>query len=247
MNKDRRKIKYLIVLQIVLVVIAVFFMGFMIQKVLQIERENTSYEEIQKKYAPVVQAKDKKQERKINFDELRRINFDTVGWIYIDGTPINYPVVKGKNNIEYLTKSFENDWSISGSIFADYRITNESQNIIIYGHNMGKRKEEMFSKLLNYKKIDWANKHAVIDFQTTEIKNKWRVFSTFEMPVNEAESILKTTFKGNEEYLLFLEMLEKKSINKMGVQTKVDKKMLMLVTCENGNQDKRFVVCALKN
>lgn len=247
MNKFSGKIKYLIILQTILVIIAVFLMGFMIQRVLQLEQNREEFQKMQKTY--VVEVKkvgEEKEERKIAFDELRQVNQEIFGWLHINGTSIDYPIMQAKDNTKYLTKSFKNEWSIVGSAFADFRVNDDSKNIIIYGHNMGKRKEEMFSKLLNYKKIEWANKHADIDFYGLKVNYHLRVFSMFEMPADELKDVLKIDFADESTYHSFLVDINQKSIYQMGVKLDSNKKMVMLVTCENGNDKNRFVVCALE-
>ncbi len=70
-------------------------------------------------------------------EDLKKINKDIVGWIKIDNTDINYPILQGNDNVEYLNKDYENNYSTFGSIFLDFRnsSTMEDKYIVIYGHN----------------------------------------------------------------------------------------------------------------
>ena len=85
----------------------------------------------------------------IDFNKLINKNPDTIGWIKVLGTDINYPVVQTNNNDFYLTHSFDKSYNKAGWIFADYRnkFDNTDKNIVIYGHNM--RDGSMFGSMLN--------------------------------------------------------------------------------------------------
>ena len=74
----------------------------------------------------------------IDFDGLQEINSDVVGWIHVPGTSINYPILEGRNNTEYLNLDLHRNWSLAGSIFLEENnsSTFTDLNTIIYGHNM---------------------------------------------------------------------------------------------------------------
>ena len=74
----------------------------------------------------------------VDFDALQEINEDVVGWIYIPGTEVNYPVVQGDDNEYYLHRTFEKKDNFTGAIFLDYLCQPDfsSDNTILYGHNM---------------------------------------------------------------------------------------------------------------
>ena len=87
-----------------------------------------------------------------DFTKLVELNDQSVGWITIDGTAIDYPVVQGDDNSYYLTHDFNNSSSIQGSIFMDYRNQPDFSdwNNIVYGHNMDNG--SMFGALVKYRK-----------------------------------------------------------------------------------------------
>ena len=93
----------------------------------------------------------------IDFDALLNRNKDVIGWLYCPDTVINYPVVQGKNNDQYLRKDLDGKYLVSGTLFADYRNgeLNEDANYIIYGHNM--KNGTMFSSLAKYKQQSYYN------------------------------------------------------------------------------------------
>ncbi len=86
--------------------------------------------------------------------DLKEINPDYMGWINIENTPIDYPVVKGKDNEFYLTRDFNKKYLALGSIFMDYRNKGfEDKNVVIYGHHM--RDKSMFGSLKKFKDIEY--------------------------------------------------------------------------------------------
>ena len=98
----------------------------------------------------------------IDFDSLLSRNKDVIGWLYCPDTVINYPVVQGENNDQYLRKDLDGKYLVSGTLFADYRngALGEDANYIIYGHNM--KNGTMFSLLAKYKQQSYYDKHPVI-------------------------------------------------------------------------------------
>ena len=104
----------------------------------------------------------------IDFDALKQENNDIVGWIYCPDTPINYPVVKGKDNNQYLRTDLKGKYLVSGTIFTDYRNgeIGEDHNYIVYGHNM--KNATMFGTLVKYKEQSYYDAHPVLYFLTPE-------------------------------------------------------------------------------
>ena len=103
----------------------------------------------------------------IDFDTLKEKNSDITGWIYCPDTPINYPIVQSNNNNQYLRTDLNGKYSVSGTIFADYRNKDLSDpNYIIYGHNMDDL--SMFGTLKKYKKDGYFDAHPIIFLLTPE-------------------------------------------------------------------------------
>ena len=106
-------------------------------------------------------------EKKRNLKELLKQNSDCIGWIYIPGTAVNYPVMHTPANPQkYLRRDFYGNYSQSGVPFLDARCDLESTNLIIYGHNM--RNGTMFSDVKNYANTDFRNAHPIIEFETAD-------------------------------------------------------------------------------
>ena len=99
----------------------------------------------------------------IDFAELQAVNKDVIGWIYCEGTPINYPVLRGTDNDEYLHHDYTHEYNIDGSIFVDSENKGDftDANTIIYGHHMGLT-GSMFTCLKYWGEQDFYDEHPVM-------------------------------------------------------------------------------------
>ena len=115
----------------------------------------------------------------VDFDALAEINPDIVGWIYIEGTDINYPVVQGTDNDYYLEHLFDGSYNPSGCIFLDYRCSADfsDRHSIIYGHHMNSK--AMFGKLMGYKDQTFYDEHSVALLVTPTAYYKIQLFSGY--------------------------------------------------------------------
>lgn len=145
----------------------------------------------------------------IDFDALRQENSDIVGWIYCPDTPINYPVVKGKDNNQYLRADLNGKYLVSGTIFTDYRNgdVGEDPNYIVYGHNM--KNSTMFGTLVKYKEQTYYDAHPILYFLTLEsnyiielcagtvVKRDSDIYQTAPQENTVKDIIAKSTFNSN--------------------------------------------------
>ena len=168
----------------------------------------------------------------VNFDELLGKNSDTVGWIKVEGTKVNYPVVQSTDNNYYLTHAFNRSANQGGWIFADYRVDfkNFGKNTIIYGHNMNNK--TMFGSIPNmlYNGYLSNSSNYFIKISTPSSNSVWKVFSVYTtLP---EVYYLKTNFK-SEPYDTFLNTIKGRSVYDFGVDVNADDKILTLSTCDN--------------
>lgn len=178
----------------------------------------------------------------VDLDELINQNSDTVAWIKVNGTDINYPVVQTDNNNYYLNHSFNKNYNSSGWIFADFRndLSNLGKNTIIYGHN--RMNNTMFATLNTLLSDEWYNsKDWCIHLSTLNKNTLWQIFSVYKVP---SESYYITTdFEDSYEYLKFLETILNRSDFDFETDLNMNDKILTLSTCTNVN-DGRLVVHA---
>ncbi len=176
------------------------------------------------------------------FNDLKQINNETVGWLTVKGTNIDYPVVKHSDNDYYLNKDFENNSNRYGWIFMDYRnsVPNLNQNTIIYGHDSG---GVMFANLYKVLYKSWyTNKNnQKIIFNTETEAATWQIFSIYK--INSTNDYLKTNFSG-DEFTNFINLITKRSIYDFKVSVNNNDKILTLSTCYGEKQ--RLVVHAKK-
>ncbi|MCI6855307.1 MAG: class B sortase [Firmicutes bacterium] len=98
----------------------------------------------------------------VDFDALLQVNNDVIGWIYIEGTDISYPLLCGRDNQQYLFQSYEKKYLTAGSIFIDYRCSRDftDSRMVVYGHNM--HNGSMFGKLDKFTKESYMKKHLYV-------------------------------------------------------------------------------------
>lgn len=170
----------------------------------------------------------------VNFNKLKKINNDTVGWIQVSGTNINYPFVQTKNNNYYLTHSFNKNNNSAGWVFLDYRnnLSNiEEHNTIIYAH--GRYDSTMFGSLRNILTNDWLKDptNHIIKLSTEYENTLWQVFSVYKIPTTS--DYLKINFKTNEEYIKFINLIKNRSHYNFNTTVNNNDRILTLSTCYN--------------
>lgn len=179
----------------------------------------------------------------VNFDELLAKNSDTVAFLKVNGTNINYPVVQYNDNSYYLTHSYDKSKNDAGWVFLDYRndINNLSQNTIIYAH--GRWDTTMFGSLKNVFKNDWYNKtdNYVVHLSTPSYNSLWQVFSVYSIPTETY--YLTSNFGTTESFQTLLNTIEGRSKWNFNAEVNTNDKILTLSTCYN---DKEKVVLHAK-
>ena len=178
----------------------------------------------------------------VDFNKLLLQNSDTVGWIKINGTNINYPFVQSKDNSYYLNHSFDKKKSYAGWIFGDYRndMNNLRTNTIIYGHNI--LNSNLFGTLPRVLKKSWYSKdeNLLIYLSTLKESTVWKIFSIYK--IKPEAYYLRTVFD-DDEHVTFINTIKDRSIHDFGDVINTKDKILTLSTCDNtGNY--RIVVHA---
>ncbi len=171
----------------------------------------------------------------VDFTELLKENSDTVGWLIVNDTNVNYPVVQTSNNDYYLNHAFDKTSNNAGWVYADFRDNFNifSKNMVVYGH--GRKDKIMFGSLTKALDKNWYSKeqNQIIQLSTLKYNTMWQIFSIYTIP---AESYYITTdFDSNAEYAKFLGEMLKRSIYNFNVNLSTDDKILTLSTCYNDN------------
>ena len=257
--KKRKKlnVKNLCLLIFFLVMLIVFL--FSLIKVIMWIIDNSNTNDIIKKVANTYEINEKsydneviinENEKDIYFDymklkfidvdinKLKTFNPDTIGFIKVMGTNINYPFVQTIDNDYYLNRSYDKTYNNAGWIFLDYR-NNEfnDKNTIIYGH--GRINGTMFGSLKDTLKSSWQdNKDNYIIKISTEKENSiWQIFSVYKIATTS--DYLQTTFSDNE-FENFINLIKGRSSYNFETNVTYEDKVLTLSTCYNDN-DKMVV------
>lgn len=172
---------------------------------------------------------------KINFEELKQKNSDTVAWLKIENTNIEFPIVQANNNSYYLTHNFDKEYNVAGWIFADYKnkLDGTDRNIVVYGHNM--RNNSMFGSLKDVITEEWYNneENKYITFVTENEYQTYQVFSVYQ--IKTEDYYIQTEFKSNE-FTEFIDTITKRSKKYFGINVSKEDTILTLSTCANNNK-----------
>lgn len=175
------------------------------------------------------------------FEKLLEINSDTVGWLTVNNTKIDYPVVKSTDNDYYLNRDYYKNKNRHGWIYMDYRnnIDDLSDNTIIFGHNLSNQK--MFGTLRYVTNSSWYKKSSnqIITFNTTKENMKWQIISIYKIPVTN--DYLIANFASLDEKLDFFKMIVERSIYDFNATYDENTKILTLSTCSNGSKERLVV------
>ena len=262
-HKDQRKKLFILIVLIIIYVVYLLFsvtilIGWFIdniktkevsekiEKSIVVEEIEGTKEELIN--PPVTQESDywyytKQKLISIDFTELKKINSDTIGWIQLQGTNINYPVVQTTDNSYYLSHSYNKENNTAGWVFMDYRnnAVDLNSNTIIYAHS--RNDGSMFGSLKTVLTKEWFDnkQYHTVYFSTPYEYTLWQVFSVYTLP---SESYYITpTFENKEDYTKFLITLKKRSIYSFSAELNENDKILTLSTCQD-NYGNRIVLHA---
>ena len=175
------------------------------------------------------------KEYNVNFAKLKEKNPDTIAWIKVNGTDIEYPVVKTNNNDYYLTHSFDKSYNSAGWVFMDYTnsFDGSDNNIVIYAHN--RRNGSLFGTLKNILTEEWQNNNNnyIIPLISEDEKAEYKVFSVYQI---ENEDYYITTRFNDLEYKSFLKTIKSRSKKDFGVNVTAKDKILTLSSCADNNK-----------
>ena len=202
-----------------------------------------SYKKAKDTYSKIAKenVKISKNERKIDFKKLKSQNQDIAGWIYIRGTTIDYPIVQGKDNEEYLHQDFNKKKSSSGTIFLDNNCKKDftSDNNIIYGHHM--KNGTMFAQLLKFREKSFLKKHNEIMIFTPDRTIHLKVISAY---AQKAQNKIPVTFANDEQKKAYIKKIESMSEQTIKTSRINDSHIYTFVTCSYEGEDNRTYVHA---
>lgn len=239
----KKKNKILITLIQIVLIAVIIFSGIKIIEWIKSNKKNKDImSEIKENVVINNEMDSNNEEYKIDFAKLKQKNSDAIAWIKVNGTDIDFPIVKGTDNSYYLTHNFDKEKNKAGWIFADYRnkFDGTDKNIIIYGHNM--KNGSMFASLKDVIKEEWYNNenNKYIALITENENCKYQVFSVYQ--IETEEYYLQTNISNFKE---FVEKIKGRSKKDFNVDIKETDSILTLSTCAD-NTKYRVVLHAVK-
>lgn len=193
-----------------------------------------------------------KTEKMLKLEELQKENDEIIGWLEIEGTNINYPVLQAKDNDYYLSHNYKKEKSSAGSLFLDkdFDLVNGSSNYLIYGHR--NTQGLMFEDLLKYDNEDFYKQHKNIKFTTNQEDAIYEIMAVFYSRVyyKSEKNVFRYYYFVNaeteEEYNQYVDNAKKVSIYDTGITAQYGEQLLTLSTCEYSQKDGRFAIVAKK-
>ncbi len=178
--------------------------------------------------------------------DLVNKNSDCIGWIRIDGTKIDYPIMQTKDNPQYyLRRDFNKQYSYMGTPFMDSRCdVNYDNNLIVYGHNM--RDGKMFADLLKYRDKEYSKSHSIINFITPNGIQKYEVVAVCKVKPDD-EWYGYTCQKDKESFNNLISHIKDKSLYRIDESIEYGDYFLTLSTCEYSQTNGRLIVIAKRS
>lgn len=240
-SKKKRGVGFYI-FPILSIAIAVFCIMYIVQ---WFSENGQNKEVLDTVYSETVTVNEDTGETVIDFAKLKEKNSDIRGWLKVNGTSVDYPVVQGEDNSYYLTRNFNKQDNIAGWIFADYRnkADGTDRNMVIYGHNM--KDGSMFGSLKkNMLDKNWYNneENLNITYETEDAVLTYKVFSVYQVAVESY--YIKTALSDDAFFLEWLDTVKSRSVKDFGVSLDANSKVMTLSTCAT-NSNYRVVLHAV--
>ena len=260
-KKKKKKIVYSIILIIIVILLCILLM--LIIRNLLFKRDINKMESIIKSHVEIVEVTTEpviEEEVElpsdywkyidynlisVDLNELKELNDETIGWIQVSNTNVNYPIVKHSNNEYYLNHQFDKTYNTAGWIFMDYRndsIMENNKNTIIYGH--GLQNKALFGTLKKTINESWYNNNDNLIIKTVDENTSyiWQIFSIYTFETDN--DYIQTEFTSDEDYLDFIDLIKGRSIKDFGIELDENDKVLTLSTCYSIDGDIKLVIHA---
>jgi len=234
------KNKICIVMILVLTAIFAVSTYFLVTESVQDEKQMNEFERIAQAVEDSEQCSDSK------YADLYAQNNDFIGWLRIEDTVINYPVMQSKDNPNfYLKHNFNKEYSRFGVPYIQENSSLSSDNIIVYGHNM--KNKSMFNELTKYSSKDFYNAHRNIQLDTLSEQRIYEVVCAFKTVAYTSNGFDYYSFVNantEEDFSAYIEKCKALSFYDTGVNAEYGDKLITLSTCEYSQNNGRFVVVA---
>ena len=243
MAKRRLKKKYRITLISIFIIICLIGLIYSLINIIDWKKDADDNKNIVEEIKENITIDEEDDSIKIDFKSLKEQNSDVIAYIKVNGTNIDYVVVKGNDNSYYLKHNFNKEYNIAGWIFADYhnKFDETDKNIVIFGHNT--KDGSMFGTLNKVLDKKWQEKHENLEIVlvTESGQYKYKVFSTYSIVAEDY--YINTIFNNDDEFTKFINKIKSRSNYDYGVELDSSDKVLTLSSCI-GDGKKRVVLHA---
>lgn len=217
--------------------------------------ESKAYRDIAKDNSNVIIDADSniKTERMTKLEELQKENSDIVGWLEIENSNINYPLLQGTDNNFYMTHNYKKEKSKNGALFLDkdYDWSLPSTNLLIYGHN-NRGSNTMFTSLINYKEEKYYKEHKKIRLTTNQEDAEYEIISVFlsrvyyKSETNVFRYYYFINAENEQEFNEYVQNSKEASLYNIDATAEYGDQLLTLSTCEFSQEDGRLAIVAKK-
>lgn len=179
-------------------------------------------------------------ENNISFEKLRKLNPEVFGWLTVYGTNIDYPLAQGTDNEKYVNTASDGTYSLSGSLFLDYRNRNDFSdfNSIIYGHHMDR--QVMFGEITDFGEKEYFDGHR---YGTLYWDGEERGIEFFAfLKIDAYDTLYRPGITGAGEQEIYLDRIKEKSVNYRELTPREDQRLVLLSTCTSETTNGRHVL-----
>lgn len=235
----------------ILVCLAVFLVsgGLLLKRYFDDRRSESEFAALESLIVSDAPAADGEETNSAKFAALRDQNSDFIGWISIEDTKLDFPVMYAPNNKDfYLRHDFNKEYSVYGVPYLDEKTTlganDQSENLVIYGHNM--KTGTIFGCLTGYKEASYYQQHPYVQFDTVYGDGTYEVFAAFSIDVAADTSFVYNQYVDMDEetYDTYVEEVISRSDVDTGIRPVYGEQLLTLSTCEYSSDNGRYVVVA---
>ena len=235
----------------ILVCLAVFLVsgGLLLKRYFDDRRSESEFAALESLIVSDAPAADGEETNSAKFAALRDQNSDFIGWISIEDTKLDFPVMYAPNNKDfYLRHDFNKEYSVYGVPYLDEKTTlganDQSENLVIYGHNM--KTGTIFGCLTGYKEAGYYQQHPYVQFDTVYGDGTYEVFAAFSIDVAADTSFVYNQYVDMDEetYNAYVDEVISRSDVDTGIRPVYGEQLLTLSTCEYSSDNGRYVVVA---
>lgn len=250
-------LKHICTLIILVCGAAVLVLGFKLyQKEMEYKKGQEGLDAVYEKMESVSESREQEapdqtetDSRLAQYQALHHENQDMTGWIRIEGTVIDYPVMHTPLDPEYyLYRDFQKESSAYGMIFIDgeCRMDGTSPNLLIYGHHM--KNGSMFAEIQKYDSREFYQAHPLIEFDTLTEQGTYEIIGAFKRPAGELDESFKKMLlaETEEDYQNLMEYIKQWQFYDTNTEAVWPEPLITLTTCEYTQKDGRFFVIAKK-